>query len=76
MKEPGGLYAAIRFPGRAEAQDCDSFKANLVELMKADGLIPGKGSLLLRYNDPGTKAPFRRNEILIPIESGFALWET
>jgi hypothetical protein len=70
------LYAAIRFPGRADAEECDRFKADLIGLMKADGLIPGSSSLLLRYNDPGTRGPFRRNEVLIPIESGFDLWET
>lgn len=54
--------------------ECEGFKAQLLELMEADGLKAGSKSLLLRYNDPGTKGPFRRNEVLIPIESGFDLW--
>lgn len=38
-----------------------------------DGVQPGEGWTLAQYNDPGTAPPFRRNEVLIPLE-GFSLW--
>ncbi len=40
-----------------------------------DGLKPaGAVWSLARYNDPSTPAPFRRNEVLLPLE-GFDLWQ-
>ena len=49
-----------RAQGAAEA-------ATLRRALLADGLSPGEGWLLARYNDPGTLPPFRQNEVLIPL---------
>jgi SOUL heme-binding protein len=77
----GGLYAAIRFAGDGTKLRDQKVK-DLRDLMARDGLRPVGGDaaqepLLLQYNDPSVKTPFRRNEVIAALERGsFELWET
>lgn len=44
--------------------------------LRRDGLAElatNSGYTLARYNDPSTPAPFRRNEVMVPL-SGYELW--
>lgn len=75
-QEPGGLYAAIRFAGRANDELTQSKARELAVAMRGDGLEAAGEPLLLQYNDPSVRGPFRRNEVLLRIASGFDLWET
>lgn len=70
----GGLYAASTFNGLALVDQVDKEYRNLKSLLYRDGVTFNDGWILARYNDPFTNPIFRRNEILIPIESGFNLW--
>lgn len=41
-----------------------------------DGVRPrGLSWTLARYNDPSTPGPFRRNEVLLPLEDDFDIWQ-
>lgn len=43
--------------------------------LQKDGLqaSEGQGGILAQYNDPGVAPPFRRNEVLIPLQN-FSIW--
>jgi hypothetical protein len=69
---PGGTFAAAAFGGIAGEAQGAAEAATLRRALLADGLSPGEGWLLARYNDPGTLPPFRQNEVLISLE-GFQL---
>lgn len=74
---PGGLFAVAAFSGVANEAGEAKIAAELRRAAVADGvpLIPGEEKVLARYNDPGTPPPFRRNEVLLPVdESKFKLW--
>jgi hypothetical protein len=71
---PGGTFAAAAFSGRAGAPRARAEVARLRAALERDGLAAAGGDwALLRYNDPGTWAPLRLNEVLLPVE-GFDLW--
>lgn len=82
VQEGEKLYAVLRFSGKVDDVVRSQRRDELVAAMQVDGLIPeqdGAGNVQFvsaQYNDPRVKPPFRRNEILIPIASGFNLWET
>ncbi|KXZ41448.1 hypothetical protein GPECTOR_463g374 [Gonium pectorale] len=70
----GGVFAARVFSGVAREADsaaqAEALKASLVR----DGLKTSSPVwTLARYNDPSTPGPFRRNEVLLPLED-FDLW--
>lgn len=62
------------FAGLALEGDVEQEHKKLEKAMIVDGLVPGKEWVLARYNDPFVNPALRRNEILIPVESGFSLW--
>lgn len=70
----GGLYIVSSFSGLALEVDVSREYENLKSIMYRDGLIPGEGWILARYNDPFTPPGVRRNEVLIPVADGFSLW--
>lgn len=74
---PGGLFAVATFNGVANDAEEAKTAAELRRAAEADGvpLVVGGKKVLARYNDPGTPPPFRRNEVLLPVdESKFKLW--
>lgn len=73
-EEAGGLYVVSSFNGPAFEGDVSREYENLKNNMYRDGLTPGEGWILARYNDPFTNPAVRRNEILIPVAEGFSLW--
>lgn len=66
-QEEGGTFAVAAFSGLGGEADAAEQEARLRGTLVADGLKPGSGWALARYNDPGTLPPFRRNEVLIPL---------
>lgn len=73
-QQSGGNYACISFSGVAD----EASVMQQVELLQAalpvHGLKPKTGKhIVARYNDPSTKAIFRRNDILIELQD-FELW--
>ena len=74
---PGGLFAVITFSGMADDAAASAKAAELKQLVAGDGLpvVAGGEWILARYNDPGTPPPFRKNEVLIPLDQEkFKLW--
>lgn len=70
----GGLWAARVFSGRAGPEAAAQQLQQLRDALAADGVAAdGSEWVLARYNDPGTAPPFRRNEVLVPLQS-FDLW--
>lgn len=71
---PGGHVAALIFPGVADDGEVSSRKAELLTALAQDGYVADTGAWrVARYNDPGTKPAFRRNEVLVPV-TNFDLW--
>jgi len=71
---PGGVFAALRFSGRASEEEAQEKQGELRRMLAADGYVAGDGFMTARYNDPSVQAAFRRNEVLVPVE-GFKLLE-
>eukprot|EP00798_Chlamydomonas_sp_ICE-L_P004952 gene4952-34731_t len=74
--EEGGLYASITFNGMTTPEVAEQKERELRKALLQDGICkPKDGSTwtLARYNDPSCPKFFRRNEVLIPLES-FNLW--
>lgn len=69
----GAVYAARAFSGAADEAACAVQLQQLKGSVQADGYAVGDGWLVARYNDPSTKPPFRRNEVLLPV-TNFGLW--
>ena len=82
VQEGDQIYAALRFSGKMDDKVRLQRRDELLSMLEEDGLVPEKDSdgctsfIVAQYNDPRVKPPFRRNEILIQIASGFDLWET
>lgn len=82
LQVPGGTFASCQFAGKARDNQVAQQVQKLLKCMQEHGLQAKTDSegkpeyLLLRYNDPGTWSAFRRNEVLIAIESGWDLWGT
>jgi len=71
---PGGTYAVRSFSGMAGEKQAQEQLKNLRVAMARDNLqAAAKDWTLARYNDPSTKGPFRRNEVLISVIN-FDLW--
>mmetsp|Transcript_46509 Transcript_46509/g.73507 ORF Transcript_46509/g.73507 Transcript_46509/m.73507 type:complete len:216 (+) Transcript_46509:60-707(+) len=65
---PAKTVAAIQFSGRCEGCDAAAEKyEELCELLKQEGLTPSGTWELHRFNPPYTLAPFRTNEVLVPL---------
>ena len=74
---PGGLFAVATFSGIGNEIQAAQMEAELRKDVENDGLflVPGGKKVLARYNDPGTIPPFRKNEVMLPIDdSKFKLW--
>ena len=72
---PGATFAVACFSGLGGEETAAREAARLKKAVEADGLRPVAGAqwVLARYNDPGTPPPFRRNEVLLPLDD-FKLW--
>ncbi|PNW83042.1 hypothetical protein CHLRE_06g304400v5 [Chlamydomonas reinhardtii] len=71
----GGVFAARVFGGYAKEADAAREAGALKAALTRDGRKAASGVwTLARYNDPSTPAPFRRNEVLLPLE-GYELWK-
>ena len=74
----GGDFAAVSFGGVADEARVRDEVSQLRRRMEEAGLRPARAAgdgdyVLARYNDPGTAAIFRRNDVLIEL-SDFQLW--
>lgn len=77
-QESGGIFVVSTFSGFGDESAAAVKAAELRRIAQLDGipLVPGATWVLARYNDPGTPAPFRRNDVMFPVdESKFELWE-
>lgn len=74
MQMPGGMYAVRSFSGMAGEAQAQEQLSSLRQAMARDQLKAASEKwTLARYNDPSTKAPFRRNEVLVSVQE-FDLW--
>ncbi|KAL9269190.1 Heme-binding-like protein [Drosera capensis] len=65
-KLEGGIIAALKFSGKPTEDVVIEKEKELRASLLRDGLVPEKGFLLARYNDPGRTWDFiMRNEMLI-----------
>lgn len=77
-QEPGGVFVVSTFSGFGDESEAAVKAAELRRVAQLDGisLVPGATWVLARYNDPGTLPPFRRNDVMFPVEeSKFELWD-
>jgi len=66
--EPGKMMATIRFSGRASQNDYQEKEIALINwIADQDYLIAGP-ALYAGYSAPAVPGPFRRNEVMIPVE--------
>ncbi|GLI62228.1 hypothetical protein VaNZ11_004825 [Volvox africanus] len=73
-REEGGVFAARVFGGYAGEEEASRQAEVLRASLERDGLKPASSVwTLARYNDPSTPAPFRRNEVLLPLKD-FDMW--
>ena len=71
---PGGTYAVRSFSGMAGKKQAQEQLKSLHAAMARDDLQAAANDwTLARYNDPSTKGPFRRNEVLVSVMN-FDLW--
>lgn len=72
---PGGVFAVATFSGVGDEVTSAAVAEQLRLDVASDGLRFDSHSpwTLARYNDPGTPPPFRRNEVLLPLQD-FKLW--
>ena len=74
VQMPGGIYAARSFSGMADHKQAHAQLQTLRQKMARDKIqAVSETWTLARYNDPSTKGPFRRNEVLVPVKN-FDLW--
>ncbi|KAG2497077.1 hypothetical protein HYH03_005072 [Edaphochlamys debaryana] len=75
-RQEGGVFAVRLFPGVAQEEDASREAKALRDSLARDGVRAASpsGYTLARYNDPSTPGPFRRNEVLVPLE-GFDIWQ-
>lgn len=67
---PGRLVACIRYSGRSNQKMADEKCAVLYDWIRSRGLQAVGKPIIAGYNPPFTPGPFRRNEVLIPVERG------
>ncbi len=71
---PGGVYAVRSFSGMANESQAARELQQLRQVLARDKLqAVSEDWTLARYNDPSTKGPFRRNEVLVAVQN-FDLW--
>ncbi len=68
-KRLGGKFAVIRFAGRADLETRNEQQEILKSWIEAEGHIIIGEAEVASYDPPWTPGPFRRNEILIRIQS-------
>jgi hypothetical protein len=68
-RRAAGRFAVVRFSGNADESTYEAREAALREWMVNRGLEGSDTSEAAGYDPPWTPAPFRRNEVLIRIES-------
>lgn len=74
IRIPGGTYAVKSFSGIAgEKQAQEQLQGLRVAMARDDLQAAATDWTLARYNDPSTKGPFRRNEVLVSVMN-FDLW--
>ena len=66
---PEETFSVLRFSGRASAADFEARARRLRSATRAAGFDPGGEPVLAQYDPPWVLGPFRRNEILIPLQS-------
>lgn len=67
-EEPGQLMATVTFSGRASERDFQEKELLLLEWIDAQGYEMVGPARYAGYNAPMTPGPFRRNEVMIPVE--------
>lgn len=67
-EEPGALMATVRFSGRAPEADFEQWEGQLLDWIKTQGYAVAGPPRYAGYNSPMVPGPFRRNEVMIPIE--------
>lgn len=73
-QQSGGSYACVSFSGVADESHVEQQVARLKTALPVHNLKATSGKhIVARYNDPGTKGLFRRNDILIELDD-FELW--
>ena len=74
VEKPGGLFAVRSFSGVASQQQASAQLLQLQGALARDNVMLASDDwLLARYNDPSTKGPFRRNEVMVPVQD-FDIW--
>ncbi|MEC7947905.1 MAG: heme-binding protein [Myxococcota bacterium] len=68
VEQPAERIAVLRRRGRMDKADFSGEAARLEDAARAAGLIPTGPATLAVYNGPLTPGPFRRNEVLLPVE--------
>lgn len=66
---PGGLFAVIRFAGRMNSESIKQAEDKLRGWIKKRGLSADGPREYAGYDPPWTPGPFRRNEVLIRLQS-------
>ena len=67
-EEPGQLMATVKFSGRASERDFEDKEIALINWITDQGYAVNGPSRYAGYNAPMTPGPFRRNEVMIPVE--------
>ena len=68
QQRSGGQYAAIRFTGRINPQLIEQKTSELKMWIEKQGLTKNGPVEVAGYDAPWTPGPFRRNEVLIPVQ--------
>ena len=64
----------MSFSGKANQQQAKAQLSKLQAALARDKILVASDDwLLARYNDPSTKGPFRRNEVMVPVKD-FDIW--
>jgi hypothetical protein len=64
---PAARFAVLRFSGLAGEAKVAAKTEQLMEIIKAHGLVVGGPSSIARYNPPWTPWFLRRNEVMVPV---------
>ena len=67
-KEELGMIAALRFGGWATEKRSNRFIQKLLNALKEESILVTGDIRVAQYNGPTTIPPFRKNEILIPVD--------
>ena len=74
IEMPGGMYAVRSFSGVADQKQAQEQLSILRESLAKHKIQNASDTwTLARYNDPSTKGPFRRNEVMIAVKH-FDIW--